>query len=280
MIYQSTRKQNARFQQVYHRQQNSWKEQISQRNEVIHQARKGIAGNTFRGNGVVSCSVKELERANRFAAHIHGRGNLFQNREISARNEEVTGLLAAVMTIKGQVYAGESGQANSLVLSLQKAIGKMVDHYLCQKGVTNVYYYTLSAYRQMKDPQKAVWAGQDYAYHRFCEKQKDPAYQKSAAYSRGSGFFRALQNLSPEKDFALGTDILRRDRELFLRSMGTIKKSSYLSEADRYSPWGILFDPGVRHTDSHGNGIKFLFAAVVIFLLCILAVFIFRGGLW
>lgn len=280
MIYQSSRKQNDRFQQVYHRQQNSWKEQISQRNEVICQARKGIAGNTFRGSGAVSCSAKELERANRFAVHIQGRGNLFQNREITARNEEVTGLLAAVMTIKGQVYAGESGQSNSLVLSLQKAIGKMVDYYLRQKGAANVYYYTLSAYRQMKNPQKAVWAGQDYAYQRFCEKQKDPACQKSAAYSRGAGFFRALQNLSPEKEFALGTDILRRDWELFLRSMGTIKKSSYLSGAERYSPWGMLADPGVRHTDSHGNWIKFLFAAAVILLLGVLAVFIFRAGVW
>lgn len=277
MIYQPSRKQNVRFQQVYNRQQNFWKEQIRQRNEVIYRARKGIVENTFQRTNALFCSAKELERANRFAAHVTGQGNLFQNPGISARNEEVTGLLAAIMTIKGQVFAGVSGQDNSLVLSLQKAIGKMADHYLSQKGGADVYYYTLSTYMKMKNPRKAVQIGQDYAYQQFCEKQKNPVYQKLAAYSREAGFFRAFQNVSSEKDFAFGCNILQKDWELFLHSAGTIEHSSCLSGVQRYSPWGILANPGAGRTGGHGSQIKIVF--VVFFFLGVLAVFIFRAGI-
>lgn len=277
MIYQSSRKQNVRFRQVYDRQQNLWKEQIRQRNEVIHRARKGIAENTFHRTSALFCSAKELERANQFAAHVSGQGNLFQNPDISARNEEVTGLLAAIMTIKGQVFAGVSGQANSLILSLQKVIGKMTDHYLSQKGGADVYYYTLSAYMKMKNPRKAVQIGQDYAYQQFCEKQKNPVYQKLTAYSRESGFFRAFQSTSLEKDFAFGCNVLQKDWELFLHSVGTIGNSSYLSGVERYSPWGMLADPGTGRAGGRGNRIKIAFVAL--FFLGILAIFIFRAGI-
>lgn len=270
MIYQSSRKQNVRFQQVYHGQKNSWREQIKQRNEVIGSARKGIADNTFHKTGAVVCSGKDLEAANRFAAHLNGRGNLFQNPEISAVNDEVTGLLAAIMSMKGQVYAGECKQADSLVLGLQKAIRKMVDHYLSQKGVSNVYYHTLEVYQRGRNPQKAMKAGQDYAYQRFCEKQKEPAYQKSASYSREAGFFRAvLKNINPEKEFALGVSVLQKDWENFLRSMGKGKKSSHTSKAERYSPWGILLDPGMRDAEGYGSSMKILLGAAVLLLIAV-----------
>lgn len=277
MIYQSSRKQNIRFQQACARQQNFWKEQIRQRNEVIYRARKGIAENTFHRANTLLYSVKELERANRFAAHVYGRGNLLQNPDISARNEEVAGLLAAIMTIKGQVFAGESGQVNSLVLSLQKAIGKMTDYYLSQKGGTDVYYHTLSAYMKMKNPRKVVQIGQDYAYRQFCDKQKNPVYQKLAAYSQESGFFRAIQNVGLEKDFAFGCNVLQKDWESFLHSAGTIENSSYLSGAERYSLWGMLADPGAGHTGSRKNRIKIAFG--VLFFFGVLAVFVSRMGI-
>ncbi|MCI9594472.1 MAG: hypothetical protein HFG51_10080 [Lachnospiraceae bacterium] len=276
MIYQSSRKQNIRFRQVYHGQQNSWKEQISQRYTIIRNARKGIAENTFRSTGFAVCSGKELETANRFAAHLNHGGNLFQHPEIHARNDEVTGLLAAIMSIKGQVYAQvyakETGETSSLALSLQKVIGKIVDHYLSQKGILAVYYHILDLYRQGKNPQKAIQDGQDYAYQQFREKQKNPGGQKSSPYSRESGFFRVLlKNLSPEKEFALGTHLLQKDWDEFLRSIRTAKKSSYSSAAERYSPWGILLDPESPHPQNNGTTIKILLTAAVILLMGILA---------
>ena len=73
MVYQSSGKLNSRFQETYHTQQNSWKEQIRQRNEAIRSARNGIAEHTFQRGRCVSCSGRELEKAERFAGHIADR---------------------------------------------------------------------------------------------------------------------------------------------------------------------------------------------------------------
>ncbi len=277
MIYQSSGKQNVRFQQAYHRQQASWKEQLKQRDEIIRDARKGIAGNAFKQEGSAPCSGKELERANRFAAHIEGGGNLFQNPGISARNAEVTGLMAAVMFIKGQVYAGEGRRDSSITLALENAIEKIISPYLSQKGASKVYYHILAAYKQMQNPQKAIEEGQDYAYRQFREKQKDPAYQKSSQYSKGSGFFQALpKNLNPEKGFAMGVNVLQMDWQNFLYAIGSWQYSSYLSRAQAYSPWGVLAGTGTHLTGKKGTAGKILSGAAVVIVISALAVVYFQ----
>lgn len=277
MIYQSSGKQNIRFQQAYHTQQNSWKEQLKQRHEIIANARKGIAENSFKQESSVPCSGKELEMANRFAAHIGGSGNLFKNPGISARSEEVAGLLAAVMCIKGQVYAGENRQGSSITSALENAIEKIISPYLSQKGASKVYYHTLAAYKQMQNPQKAIKDGQDYAYRQFREKQKDPAYQKSPQYSRESGFFRTLpKSLSPEREFAMGVNILQKDWQNFLYAIGNRQNFSYLSRAETYSPWGILADTRTRLTGRGGKFGKILLGAAAVIIMSALAVMCFR----
>ncbi|MCI8743824.1 MAG: hypothetical protein HFG63_14600 [Lachnospiraceae bacterium] len=275
MIYQSSGKQNIRFQQVYQTQQHSWKEQLRQRTETIRDARNGVAGNSFGKAGSLSCSPRELEAANRFAAHIRGTGNLFRNPDITARNEEVTGLLAAVMTIKGQVYAGETARTGSLAQILQNTIGKIVSQYLGRKGAASVYNHTLTAYRQTGNPQKAIQEGQDYAFRQFREKQKNPAFQKSVHYSRESGFFRSfLKNLSPEKELALGSSVLQEDWKKFLHTMGNPQTFSYLSRAAGHSPWGFLAGPGAQSADSSGHTAKILLGTGVLIFLGLLA------GVW
>ena len=273
MIYQSSGKQNVRFQQTYHIQQSSWKEQIRQRNEVIRSARSGIAENTFQKGSARSCSGNELKMANRFAAHINSGGNLFKNPAISARNEEVTGLLAAVMSIKGQVYAGEAGQRALVARPLQDVIEKMIDLYLNRKGASAVYYHTLTVYKQTKDPKKAIRDGQEYACRQFREKQKDPAYQKSAPYAKESGFFRILlKGLSPEKEFALGVHVLQKDWQDFLSAIG--KGTSGLSEMERHSPWRAVAGMGKQRAGGGaGAGMlgKFLLGAAAFLLLGVLA---------
>ena len=242
MIYQPSGKHNVRFQQTYHTQKSSWKEQIRQRTEIIRNAQKGIAENTFQKGSPVYCSGRELERANRFAAHIDGSGNLFKNPDITAKNAEVTGLMAAVMSMKGQVYAQESRGTGTSSLSrlLQNAIEKIISQYINRKEASQVYCHTLSAYRQLKDPRKAIADGQNYAFRRFREKQEQPAYEKSPQYSKESGFFRALQKgLSPEKEFAAGVNILQKDWQNFLYAIGN-RQASYHTRNDIPSPWGAL----------------------------------------
>lgn len=277
MVYQSSGKQNIRFQQAYHTQQNSWKEQIRQRNEVIGNARKGVIENTFKQGSSVSCSGKELERANGLAAHIGGNGNLFKNPGISARNEEVTGLLAAVMSIKGQVYAGGGRRSSFITLALENAIEKIIRQYLGPKGASKVYYHTLAAYKQMQNPHKAIQEGQDFAYRQFREKQADPAYQKSPQYSKESGFFRTLpKNLSPERGFAMGVDILQKDWQNFLYAIGSRQNFSYLSRMEAHSPWGALAGIGAHLSGPDGNIGKILLGIAVVTIMATLAVICFR----
>ncbi len=277
MVYQSSGRQNIRFQQAYHTQENSWKEQLRQREEIINNARTGITKNAFKQESSVSSSGRELERANRFAAHIRGSGNLFNNPGISARNEEVTGLMAAVMSMKGQVYAGEIRQSSSLTFALENAIEKIISPYLSGKGASKVYYHTLAAYKQTQSPEKAIEDGQDYAYRQFQAKQKDPAFQRSPHYSKESGFFQALaKGLSPEKAFAMGINILEKDWQNFLYAIGNRQNSSYLSRAQIYSPWGALAGAGTHGAGRDGSAGKILTCAAAAIILSALAVMYFR----
>ena len=272
MIYGSSGKQNVRFQQTYHTQQVSWKEQLRQRKEVISNARNGIVENSFKRGSSVSCSGRELERADRFAAHMTRGGDLFQDPHISARNEEVTGLIAAVMSIKGQVYAEKSGGTSSITVALEK----LVDRYLRQHGGHKVYYRTLTAYKQMKDPQKAIQSGQDYAYQQFREKQK-AAGQRSGPYAKESGFFQALlKKLSPEKEYALGVRLLQEDWTRFLSSVGNRQDLSYRPGIERYSPWGLFAGPGTIRAGRDGLLGKVLLGITTVIILGALVVVCFH----
>lgn len=264
-IYNRAGENSLRFQQANAAGQKNWKAQIRQRTEVINNARNGITGNSLSRSASVSYSGRELAQANRFAAHINGSGNLFKNPRISARNEEVTGLMAALMTIKGRIFAAGAGRGNAITLPLQNAIDKLIDQYLRQKGASRVYYYTISAYEKQKNPEQAMKDGQAYAYQQFKEKQENPAWQKSPHYSRQAGFFQTLsKNQSPEKDLALGFNVLQKDWQNFLHVLGKGGGFSYRLEAERYSPWGAAAGSGKSHTDSDEHIGKILLAAAAI----------------
>lgn len=277
MIYQASRKQDAQFQKLYRTQQDSWKEQSRQRNETIRNARNGIAENSFRQAGPSSCSGKELELADRFAVHLCGDKDLFHTPGINARNEELLGLLAAVMSIKGYVYAEKTGQTSALAHTLQNAIAKLIDQYLGRNKGMNVYTYTLTAYRQMKDPQRAIQNGQDYAYQCFREKQKDPVCQRSSPYSADAGFFRALlKKLSPEKEFALGCGILQENWKDFLDMFRASRDPFSFSGIDRHSPWGSLAGTRTQHIGMEKNTARLLLGAIAVFITGFLIVFWYR----
>lgn len=266
-IYNRTGESSLRFQQAGAAGQKNWKAQIKQRTEVINNASKGIAGNTLSRGASVSYSGRELALANRFAAHLNGSGNLFKNPNISARNEEVTGLMAALMSIKGRVFAAGAGRGKAITLPLQNAIDKLVDQYLRQKGASKIYYYTVAAYEKQKNPEQAMKDGQAYAYQQFKEKQENPAWQKSPHYSKQAGFFQALlKNMSPEKELALGLHVLQKDWQNFLQSLGKYGGFSYRSEPERYSPWGAMAGSGRDRTDTDGRIGKILLAAAVVLI--------------
>lgn len=186
---------------------------------------------------------KELAGANRFAAHMNGSGNLLASPDISARNEEVLGLLAAVTSIKSQVYASNSGRNNAMSTPLRSAINQMIDYYLTQKGAYKVYGYTANIYEKTKSPQKAIEEGLEYAYRIFMEKKGDAVYQQQEAYSEKAGFFQMLlKGQSLQADLIRGMKLLEGNWREFLKAVGENEKKGITLKMQKHSPWGILFE--------------------------------------
>ena len=171
-IYNRAGESNRHFSQASAASQKNWKAQIRQRTEVINQARKGIAGNSLSRGASVSYTGKELARANRFAAHINGSGNLLNHSGISAKNDEVVGYLAAITSIKGEMFAASSGRQNAMNVPIKSAVNQMVDYYLNRKGIYKVYDYTTNVYEKTGSSQRAMEEGLEYAYRLFQEKKE------------------------------------------------------------------------------------------------------------
>lgn len=195
-FYELTKGGNVRMNQSLDIRRQSGELQMSQRTRNVSDAKRNgsvIVGGDGNGGSLGSKTIlggKEMAGANRFAAHLNGSGNLFTNPSINARNEEVLGLLAAVTSIKGQVYAANSGRNNAVNSSLRDALNQMIDYYLTQKGAYKVYGYTSNVYENTKNPQQAIEEGIEYAYRIFMEKKEDAAYRQQAAYSEEAGFFQ------------------------------------------------------------------------------------------
>lgn len=230
--------------QAFDTQRKSGELQLSQRGRALGGAEVNAAEGRLVSEGKTGLTLKELERANLLASHINGSGNLLKNANISAQNDEVRGLVAAITNMKGQVYAANTGRNNSMTTPLRNAINQMVDYYLSQKGIYKVYYYTTNVYDRTKNPQKAMEEGLEYAYRLFAEKRADEAYRGQAAYSDSAGFFQMLlRGQTMQEDLIKGMRLLENNWRDFLRSIGENDKRGIVLRMQKYSPWGMLAEP-------------------------------------
>ena len=264
MIYKSSGKGKVKASQGYAAQKNQWERQISQRKEVVNNARKGVVQGS--GWGLKNTfTARELAQANRFAAHLNGSGDLFRQEGLTAKNEELMGLLAAVTAMKGQVYATEAGQGKAITFPLQSAIDRMIDHYLRQKAAASVYYHTISIFEKTKNPQKAVEAGFEFAYNQFQEKQDTPVFQTQSQYAEQAGFFQAfLKNQPIEKELSSGLRILEENWRDFLRAIGKERDHAFTLRLQKQSPWGSLIEPEKHRPEKKVDVEKVLLAASII----------------
>lgn len=238
LLYNRAGGRSVQVNQLFREFKDSGELQINQRNMILSGMKGGESVNSSTSAKGASYSGQELARANSFAAHINGSGNLFKNPEISARNEEVVGLLAAATSIKGQIYAET---ASSMKVPIKSALNQFIDYYLNQKGVYKVYYYTTGVYERTKNAQRAMEEGLEYAYKQFLEKKNDEAYRRQAAYSEQAGFFHALRkDLSMEEDFRRGLMLLEKNWKEFLMSIGEEERKDILLTLQKYSVWGQL----------------------------------------
>lgn len=273
-LYQLSKGRNVKIDQAFDAQRKSGEMQISQRNQAL-----GIGGRGKAGTGAAGAaySGNELARANRFAAHINGSGDLLKHPGISARNEELVGYLAAITSIKGQMFAASSGKENAMNIPIKNALNQMVDYYLSQKGIYKVYNYTTNAYERTHDPQKALEEGLEYAYTLFQEKKRDVAYRQQAAYSEEAGFFQALlKNQTLQADLLRGIKILEENWKQYLKSIGESEKKGISLKMQKHSPWGALLEPwGNLRLDKGSTGKRILTRAVAVIAL-ILVYFCYR----
>lgn len=274
-IYSVTKNGNVRIQQEYEAAGRSGEQQISQRNRILSKAGDRTAGSPGVTGGKAAVSGRELERANSFAAHMQGSGNLLKHSGISAKNEEVTGLLAALTTIKGQVYAVSSPKDSALKVPVKSAINQMVDYYLTQKGVYKVYHYTINIYEKTGSPQKAAEEGLQYAYKMFLEKKEDAVYRQQEAYSERAGFFQMLlKNQNMQADLIRGMKLLEGNWREFLKSIGESDKKGISLTMQKHSPWGMLMEPEELERDGKKGKEKLILAeaacvaALVMVYLC------------
>lgn len=244
VLYKHTGGRSVQINSEFSAQKNSGELQINQRNAVLSSTKSGTSDSSVSMAGR-SYTGKELEEADSFAAHMNGSGNLLKNSGITARNEEVVGLLSAMTAIKGQMYAETSGRENAIRVPVKSAVNQFVDYYLAQKGVYKVYYQTMNAYDRTRSAQKAVEEGLEYAYKQFMEKKNSESWQRMAAYSGQAGFFQAaLKDQSLEEDLRKGLLLLEKNWRDFLKSIGEEERKAAFLTFQKYSLWGELLKPG------------------------------------
>ena len=243
-IYKLADGRNVQMNQDFDSERKSGELQMSQRGRALNKAGTDGLGIGGASGGKAALTGKELAEANQLASHMNGSGNLLKEAGISAQNDEVKGLIAAITNMKGQVYAARAEKNNGMVTPLRNAINQMVDYYLTQKGIYKVYYYTTHAYEQTKDAQKAIEQGLEYAYRLFIEKKADEAYRLQEAYSDRAGFFQMLlKGQSLQADLIRGMRLLENNWREFLRAIGENEKRGIALKMQKYSPGGFLAEP-------------------------------------
>ncbi|GFI49852.1 hypothetical protein IMSAGC020_01053 [Lachnospiraceae bacterium] len=243
-VYQLAKGGNVRMSREFDAHRRSGELQMSQRNRALSGTVGSDTGSKGISGGKTTFTSKELEGGNRFAAHMNGSGNLFKNPGISARNEEVVGLLAAITSIKNQMYSESAGRGSGMKAPLKSAVNQMIDYYLTRKGVYNVYNYTTHAYEKTGSPQKAFEEGLEYAYRIFMDKKNDAVYRQQAAYSEEAGFFQSLlKGQSIQADLIRGMRLLESNWREFLKTAGESEKKGISLKVQKHSPWGFLMEP-------------------------------------
>ena len=263
-IYKLTEGRNVRLNQAFDASRRSGEVQISQRNQALNGTRGHGSVNAGIAGGRTAFSGNDLARANRFAAHMNGSGNLLKNSDISAKNDEVVGYLAAVTSIKGEMFSAASGSQNAMNVPMKNALNQMVDYYLSRKGVYKVYDYTTNVYERTNSSQRALEEGLEYAYRLFQEKKENTEAQKQAAYLEQAGFFQnVLKNQNMQADLLRGMRLLEDNWKAFLKSIGENEKKGISLKMQKHSPWGILLEPGEHRSLFRGKSSKILLSEAI-----------------
>lgn len=238
-VYQAYGGRNVRVSQEFDAHRKSGQLEMSQRNLFSGEARGGS-----RENGVFGAD--ELVRADTFAKHLSESGRLLEEMGTLKGNQEAIGYLAALTSIKGEIYLSGSGRSGEMASPVKSLVNQMVDYYLNQKGAYETYYHTTGIYEKTKDAQKAASEGLIFAYRLFIEKKGNAAYRNQGAYSEEAGFFQMLGGRTLEENFRRGAQLLEENWREFLSALGQEGRGITLRMQQRYSPWGAMMEAEER----------------------------------
>lgn len=255
-VYQAYGGRNVRVSQEFDAHRKSGQLERNQRSQAFGEARGG--GRESGGLG-----IDELVRADAFARHLSESGRILEGMGTLKGNQEVVGYLAALTSIKGEIYLSGNGRSGDMASPVKSLVNQMVDYYLNQKGAYEAYYHTTGIYEKTKDAQRAASEGLAYAYRLFLEKKGDAAYRNQRAYSEEAGFFQMLGGRTLEEDFRRGTRLLEENWRGFLAALGQEGRGITL-RAQRYSPWGAVMEAEERRKARDQKAEKVFFRQMLV----------------
>lgn len=235
-------------------------------------------------------SSGDLEIAERFAGYMNRGGNLLKSPVLSGGSEELYGFLAAVVSIKSQIYMTATGIHKGLASDLREAVDRMIDFQLQEalrqseaeagsgpygkkpsfqpRSAYRIYYYIMNLYQTTKDPVEAVNKGLRHACQQYFKRKE---YEKKD-FEPGSFFTK--EKREPVSDWKEGKRFLERDWNDFLGLLGRGDQGGVLYGVLVLSPWGIFAEPEASPSKGGGGSPVFLIGVGAAVLLLI-AIFIF-----
>lgn len=227
---------------------------------------------------------EDLDMAERFASYMSVEGNLFKQAALTGKSEELWGFLAAIMSIKSQIFAAGTGINKGLAMDLREACDRMTDHLIQEmadqanrpssavggrksaflaRDVYKVFYYIMNRYQAKQDVNEAVNKGIRYAYQQFLKKQENASERKE------SEFF-TKEKKDPAGDFREGKRVMEQNWKEFMDFLGRDSSFETFQSVMVMSPWGMLGEPETAVKQSGGVPIPFmLLAAGVVLVLLI-----------
>ena len=210
--------------------------------------------------------ISDLESAQRFASYMNREGNLFKISGLSGKSEELLGFLAALMSIKTQIFVSGLGAEKGIAMDLREACDRMTDELIQEmvnqsslkysggrkpafdtKDVYRIFYYMMNLYRTKADVNETANKGIRYAYQQFLKKKE------VSEIKREPESFFTRDKKEPSEDFKEGRKQIERDWKEFSEFLSNGHSSDIPQGVLVLSPWGMLAEPETSREAGSGN---------------------------
>lgn len=212
--------------------------------------------------------INDLETAQRYASYLNREGNLFKLPGLTGKSEELWGFLAALMSIKSQIYASSLGLEKGLAMDLREAGDRLTDEWIQKmaagssrnysgaagrkpvfdtKDAYKIFYYIMNLYQTKADVNEAANKGLRYAYQQFLKKKEitENTREPEPFFTKGKR--------NPAEDFKEGRKLIERDWNEFSEFLSNGNFQEVPQGVLILSPWGMLAEPEIDTERSGGE---------------------------